>query len=129
MSKTILIVDDEKEITVVLCKFLSKEGFNILTATDGETALKAAKKHIPDLIVLDIMMPGMDGGDVMAGIAKDDELKNIPIILLTGLIADNESSVYNDESTTGRLIMSKSLDIREQVNTIKKVLNSAQHPA
>ena len=122
MAKTILIVDDEKQITVVLNKFLLKEGFDVLTATDGKKALQIAKKFLPDLIVLDIMMPGMDGGDVMATIMEDDELKNIPIILLTALISDDETSTFNEKNSNDRIIISKSLDINEQVRIIKKVL-------
>jgi len=122
VGKTILVVDDEKHITIILNKYLSREGFEVLTATDGESALKIAKEYEIDLIILDIMMPGMDGGDVMANLMKDGQLKNIPIVFLTGLIADNETAAFNGNSA-GRLILSKSLDIKEQVKAIKEVLD------
>jgi len=122
MPKTILVVDDEINITTLLDKYLSKEGFEVLTATDGEEALRVAKEFEIDLIILDVMMPGMDGGDVLAKIVEDIQLQNIPIIFLTGLIAHDESNVFN-EKDSGHLVMSKSLDIREQVNVIKKVLD------
>ena len=122
MPKTILVVDDEINITTLLDKYLSKEGFEVLTATDGEEALRVAKEFEIDLIILDVMMPGMDGGDVLAKIVEDIQLQNRPIIFLTGLIAHDESNVFN-EKDSGHLVMSKSLDIREQVNVIKKVLD------
>ena len=121
MAKTILIVDDEVRITMILSEFLSREGFDVMTAIDGRTALKMAKESLPDLIVLDVTMPDMDGGDVMASIMKDNDIKNIPIVLLTGLIAEHETSDFS-KSFSGRVVLSKALDINEQVKKIKRVL-------
>ena len=61
MSNKILLVDDDKDILEILSYNLRKEGFEVETATDGISALKKAKKFIPDLIILDVMMPNMDG--------------------------------------------------------------------
>jgi len=121
MSKKILVVDDEKGIVDILRRFLAQEGFDVLTATDGGKALQIAKEFVPDLIILDIMMPGVGGGEVAEGIKEDAKLKDIPIVFLTGLVSDNESSNYN-ENSKGRIILSKSLEISEQVKAIKRIL-------
>lgn len=80
MSKTILIVDDEKNIANILDFNLKKEGFNTLVANDGETAVDMAYNKNPDLILLDIMLPKMDGFSVCKKVRKD---LNTPIIMLT----------------------------------------------
>ena len=121
MAKKILVVDDEKEIVDLLYKFLSKEGFEVLTSTDGVAALQLAKKFLPDLIILDVMMPGMDGGAVMEKILEDGKLRNVPVIFLTGAIAEDEAR-GREGKDAGRLFMSKGGDIREQIKIIKKLL-------
>ncbi len=79
----ILIVDDIAKNIQLLGKILDNRGYHVLAATDGEQALKAAKKHSPDLILLDIMMPGLSGFDVCRQLKADDELSEIPVIFLT----------------------------------------------
>jgi DNA-binding response OmpR family regulator len=121
VAKRILVVDDEQRIVDLLYKFLSKEGFEVLTSIDGESALKLAKTSVPDLIVLDVMMPGIDGGDVMASILEDEKLRYTPVIFLTGAVSEEEA-IIRSEKGTGRLYMSKAGDIREQVKAIKGAL-------
>ncbi|MBD3272273.1 MAG: response regulator [Elusimicrobia bacterium] len=85
MQKKILIVDDE-ETTVQLIEFiLEKNGFITHSAENGKQALACAKHEHPDAILLDIMMPGMDGLEVCAALKADESLKDIPIIFLTAL--------------------------------------------
>lgn len=80
MEKVILVVDDEKPIVEILKFNLEKEGFNVITAFDGETGLRLANEKNPDLILLDIMLPKMDGFDVCK---KVREKSNVPIIMIT----------------------------------------------
>jgi len=80
MENTILIVDDEKPIVDILKFNLEKEGFKTIAAYDGEEALDKVRKYKPDLVLLDIMLPKMDGFNVCKNIRKDT---NIPIIMLT----------------------------------------------
>ena len=63
-SAVILVVDDEPNMCDVLRRILEKEGYKVLTATDGETALRLTRKHKPDLMLLDLLMPGIDGREV-----------------------------------------------------------------
>jgi two-component system, OmpR family, alkaline phosphatase synthesis response regulator PhoP len=79
----VLVADDDKDIVEVLQYNLSKEGYEVVTAYDGEDAVKKAKKEKPDLILLDIMMPVMDGVEACRQIREINELKNAYIIFLT----------------------------------------------
>jgi len=81
MSKAILVVDDEKEICTVLSDNLSQEGYRVFTANNGKTALELVKKEKPDLVLLDIRMPEMDGIEVLRRIKKIK--KEIVVIMLT----------------------------------------------
>ena len=86
----ILIVDDERHNRQLLEVMLMPEGFHLATATSGEEALAMVAHQKPDLILLDVMMPGMDGYQVTGRIKGDDATKNIPIIVITAL-DDRES--------------------------------------
>ena len=89
-SQRILIVDDEALNLKLLAAKLSSKGYRIATAGDGKTALEITKTEPPDLILLDIMMPGMDGYEVTARLKADPETSNIPIILVTALTGEDE---------------------------------------
>ena len=79
----VLVVDDEEYIQHILNFSFGAEGFDVLTASDGEEAIKKAKSVKPDVIVLDIMMPKMDGYEACKKLKSDPQTKNIPVILLT----------------------------------------------
>ena len=79
----ILIVDDEKDILELIGYNLEKEGYKILKALSGEAALRSSRLEKPDLILLDLMLPGIDGLDVLKKLKKDSKTTNIPTILLT----------------------------------------------
>jgi two-component system alkaline phosphatase synthesis response regulator PhoP len=82
--QTILIVDDEPHIIEVVHDYLKRGGYRVLTACDGQTALTLARHERPDLIVLDLMLPGgMDGLDVCRCLRQDPALADVPIIMLT----------------------------------------------
>ena len=83
MPHKILVVDDEPALLRLMEFVLAREGHTMLTATNGEEALDEARRERPDLIVLDIMMPKMDGYQVAEAIRTDDELKHTPIIMLS----------------------------------------------
>ena len=79
----ILVVDDENAIRLICRVNLDSAGFDVLEAGDGETALSVARKERPDLILLDIMLPGLDGWEVAEGLAEMPETHDIPIVFLT----------------------------------------------
>ncbi|MFH1398165.1 MAG: response regulator [Candidatus Omnitrophota bacterium] len=121
MGKKILVVDDEKKIVDLLYNFLSKEGFKVFTATDNESCLRIARQETPDLIVLDVMMPGIGGGDIAGNLQEYEKTKNIPVIFLTGAITEEEVAARGGK-IANRLFISKFSDINEQISKIKKVL-------
>jgi DNA-binding response OmpR family regulator len=79
----VLVVDDEEYIQHILNFSFGAEGYEVVTAMDGEEALKKAKAEKPDIIVLDIMMPKMDGYEACKKLKADPQTKTIPVILLT----------------------------------------------
>ncbi|MBM3319774.1 MAG: response regulator [Candidatus Eisenbacteria bacterium] len=83
MAKKILVVDDEVYILHILDFSLGAEGYEVLTAADGEEAVRLARTEKPDLIVLDIMMPKVDGFEACRRLKADPETSPIPVILLT----------------------------------------------
>jgi len=83
MKEKVLIVDDEKDIVKMLDYNLKKEGFRTVLAYEGEEALDLAKKERPDLIILDLMLPGIDGLEVCKQLKKEEASANTPIIMLT----------------------------------------------
>tara|TARA_R110002049_G_scaffold26807_1_gene92979 strand:+ start:176 stop:451 length:276 start_codon:yes stop_codon:yes gene_type:complete len=82
-KKTILVVDDEKDLLDLIEYNLRKEGFEVLKAENGEQGIEIAKKHQPDLVLLDVMMPKMDGLQAVEIMRQDESLKRMPIIFLT----------------------------------------------
>jgi DNA-binding response OmpR family regulator len=90
MAKTILVVDDEKRILSLLEAYLEQQGFVVKTATDGKEAIFIARHEKPDLIILDIMMPGMDGFEFMRQHRKERET---PIILLTAKVEEDDKVI------------------------------------
>ncbi len=87
-GKTILLVDDDLTLREMYEERMKAEGFNIIQATNGEEALKKAAESKPDIILLDIMMPKVNGFDVLKELKSNPELKEIPVIVLTALIQD-----------------------------------------
>ncbi len=81
----ILLVEDDKFLRSLLLRKLENFGFKVETAITGEDALKKAKEVIPQVILLDLVLPGIDGFEVLKGIKEDDKLKQIPVIVLSNL--------------------------------------------
>ncbi len=81
--KKVLIVDDEKDIVDLLAYNLGRNGYDTLIANDGNTALELTAKNLPDLIILDLMLPGIDGTEVARRLKADARTANIPIVMLT----------------------------------------------
>ncbi len=98
-KKKILIVDDEQDIRTVLKRRFEFCGFECLTAQDGREAIKLARHTTPSLIILDLVMPDMDGADVYMALKADDETKNIPVILYSaqspGVVAEKGEAMLD----------------------------------
>ncbi len=118
----ILIVDDEAEMSEFLAKELSKEGFTVVQALAGEEAVDKAGSFLPDLILMDILMPNMDGAEAVKELKKDFRTKDIPIIFISGIITQKEIK----EITVGDRLypaLAKPFTSRQLLTEISKVMS------
>lgn len=93
MAKKILVVDDEPDMVTYLSTLLEDNGYETIAAADGEEALKKCKEDRPDLVSLDLLMPNKTGIKMYREMRKDDEIKNIPVIMVTGFGKDDVPSM------------------------------------
>ena len=113
MAKTILIADDEPNQVVTLETFLSQRGYHVIAVGDGEQVFPKALEWTPQLIILDIMMPKMDGTEVAMVLKRDMRTKHIPIFFVTALISPE------DQLSTGP-IFAKPVKLSELLEAIQK---------
>ena len=85
MPKTILIIEDDKFLRELIARKLIKEGYEISEAVDGEEGMKKVKEEKPDLVLLDLILPGIDGFEVLSKMKEDPALASIPVIILSNL--------------------------------------------
>src|ERR1700742_4436695 len=85
MAHSILVVDDDPEIVTLLSTRLGRRGYKISTASDGAKALEIAKKELPDLVLLDVMMPGKSGWEVARALKQDPVTQDIKIVMVTAI--------------------------------------------
>jgi CheY-like chemotaxis protein len=116
----ILIVDDNKVILRTLEKILIRAGYSVIPLSLGREAIKIAKERSPDLIILDIMMPDMDGGDVAFVLKNDSETKNIPIMFLSSLVTKREKQ--SNSKKHGIYFMTKPFETDELLRQIRRYL-------
>ncbi len=92
MKKTVMLIDDEVDFCYFLKKNLELTGeFEVVTSYDGEDGIRKIKLHRPDVILLDIMMPGLSGPDVAAELKNDESTRNIPVVFSTAIIQEQEA--------------------------------------
>lgn len=85
MAKTILIIEDDKFLRELIAQKLIKEGYDIIEAIDGEEGMKRVKEEKPNLVLLDLILPGIDGFEVLSRMKEDLSLASIPVIILSNL--------------------------------------------
>jgi DNA-binding response OmpR family regulator len=90
MKKKILIIEDEKDLKFFLVRKFTEEGFDVEEAIDGEEGIKKPKENKPDLILLDLLLPGIDGFEVLSRLKRDPDLESIPVIILSNLGQEEE---------------------------------------
>ena len=119
-KKTILVVDDEKDLLDLIEYNLKKEGFHVLKAENGEQGIMLAKQSKPDLILLDIMMPRMDGLEAVEIMRKDEDLKRIPIIFLTA--RSDEKTEVEGLNKGGDDYITKPISTTKLISRIKAIM-------
>lgn len=118
--ETILIVDDEEDIIELIKYNLKNEGYDILTAFTGEQAIKIARQSRPDLIVLDLMLPGIDGLEVTRYLKNNDQTKDLPIVMLTA--KGEESDIVTGLELGANDYISKPFSPKELLARIRAIL-------
>ena len=82
-GKTVIVVEDERNIIEAISFILSRDGWDVKTHSNGHDAVEAVRARAPDLVILDVMLPGKSGFDILQDMRKDAELANIPVLMLT----------------------------------------------
>lgn len=121
MNELILVVDDEPKIARLARDYLEQNGFRVLPVTDGVTALAAARQEKPDLIVLDLNLPGMDGLDVCRALRRES---NVPIIMLTARVEEADRLIGLELGADDYIV--KPFSPRELVARVRAVLRRTQ---
>lgn len=91
MKETILVVEDQEDNRKILRDLLTSRGYEVIEATDGREGVRLTRDHRPDLILMDIQLPGMDGYEATRQIKADDDVKAIPIIVVTSYALSGDS--------------------------------------
>lgn len=121
MPKTILFIEDESALQKTLGEVLKEEGYEMISALDGEIGLKLAKSKKPDLILLDLILPKIHGFEVLKKLKEDKETKDIPIIVLTNLEGIDDVDKTIELGATTYLVKTQ-YSLEEVVQKIKKAL-------
>ena len=120
-KKKILVIEDEASLQETIGEYLTDEKFEVLSALDGAKGLELAKTEMPDLVILDIILPKMDGYTVLDEIKKDPKTKAIPVILLTNLESAEDVQKAFEKGATTYLVKSN-YKLEEIVAKIKETL-------
>ncbi len=118
MAKTLLVVDDDKNQVLMLTTAFTDRGYQVIPAYDGEDGLKKAIKLKPDLILLDVQMPKLDGDQMYMTLRSNEMTKKIPIIMMTGLWTEQEIAENKEEN-----MFAKPVSIDRLLAKVKEILN------
>lgn len=121
MSK-ILIVDDNEKLLTLYSTVLSNAGYEVLTAANATGAFELAVSAQPNLILLDVMMPSLDGADAFGYLSRDSSTKDIPVIFLTSLVTEDEVKAARGQ-IGGREYISKSTSMTHLIGTVREALS------
>ena len=124
MVQRILVVDDDREIVRLMRTYLEKNNYEVLVAHDGETALHILRRERPDLVLLDLMLPGRDGQDVTRVVRGDTGLAAMPIIMLTARVEDHDKIIGLELGADD--YVTKPFNPGEVVARVRAVLRRAQ---
>ena len=90
MKKKVLIIEDEENLKFLLVQKFTEEGFDVEEAIDGEEGMKKLKENKPDLVLLDLLLPGIDGFEVLSRLKRDSNLESIPVIIISNFSQEGE---------------------------------------
>jgi CheY-like chemotaxis protein len=116
----ILVIDDSNTNVVLLDAILSTRGYEIKTALSVKEAMELVKKKVPDLILLDLLMPEISGFDFLKNIHINDQLRDVPVVVISALADESNISTCKELGAAG--FIKKPVDIAVLVNTVEKIL-------
>jgi DNA-binding response OmpR family regulator len=119
----VLVIDDEPEITDIIETFLENAGYEVKSENSSDLGIQTAKTFLPDLILLDIMMPILDGYEICTELKRREKTKNIPVVFLTG--KDARSDEGRSFRVGGVLYIKKPFSCERLLNIVKMVLQTA----
>lgn len=123
-KKRILLVDDEEDYCYFMSRNLETTGeFSVIVAHDGQEGIDLARKEHPDLILLDIILPGVSGADVASTLLSDPQTRRIPIIFLTAVVTQRELGVKAVKEIGGNNFIAKTAQTEEVIEAVKKLLH------
>jgi DNA-binding response OmpR family regulator len=124
---TILLIEDSKLLRTANARALVKAGYQVIGVGDGEAGLRSARETIPDLILLDMLLPKITGLDVLKGLKSDVRTRNIPVIVLSGLSQANEAKLVEEGAAAFFEKSEKMLDndSADLIEAVKGVLANA----
>jgi two-component system, OmpR family, alkaline phosphatase synthesis response regulator PhoP len=122
MPRKILAVDDEKHIVRLVQVNLERQGYQVVTAFDGKEALQKVEEENPDLVVLDVMMPYMDGFEVLQSLRRNPETANIPVIMLTAKAQD--ADVFKGWQSGVDCYLTKPFNPMELITFVKRIFKA-----
>ena len=121
--KRILVIDDDKGLTQMIKLNLEATGnYEVCTENYSPRAVETARRFRPDVILLDYIMPGMDGGDVTSRLHEDPFLRDVPIIMVTALVSNPEMSLDGTIQCGGQLMLAKPVKMANLLKCIEKQL-------
>lgn len=120
MAGKILVVDDESPIVELVATLLTRKGYSVITSLSGTDGLRLSKEQRPDAIILDIVMPDLDGIQFAEEIRADPATNHIPIIFLTGMVKNNE--VPNDHTIGGNHFLAKPFNSEILLRLLEQVM-------
>ncbi len=123
-QRSVLIIDDDAKLVELLQLYFEKDGFVVFTANDGLTALKTAREKEPDILVLDLMLPGMDGWDICRALRRDSE---VPILMLTARAEESDRLVGLEIGADD--YVTKPFSPKEVVARVKAILRRTKRTA
>ncbi|MEP6754255.1 MAG: response regulator [Chthonomonadales bacterium] len=124
MAKKILAVDDERHIVRLVQVNLERSGYEVVTAYDGKEALEKVNSEHPDLIVLDVMMPYMDGFEVLQNLKREPATRDIPVIMLTAKAQD--ADVFRGWQSGVDCYLTKPFNPMELIAFVKRIFSSLE---
>lgn len=127
-NPTVLIVDDDSFNNSIYGKKFESIGCRVITARNGLDGIRLAKKHEPDLVLLGLMMPGLNGFEVLEGLKEDTELMHIPVIVMTGLSHESDIRKCQDLGCAAYLIKSQ-VKPEEVMKKVKSLLGKKVYDA